>query len=267
MRRSIIAGVDGSREATDAARVAASLARRLDCRLVLSHVVDDTPVFPCGDGWLFDAQHRRAIRTGTGLLRTVAAEIGEQTARKRVVLAGLIHGGLEDRLDPISREEDADLLVVGAGARGPFARTLLGTQSISDASSAACPVVAVPEGAGDPFVSGGLAPRGPIVCGIDESVQSERALIVSDHLAERAGLRVLATFIDQRGRWSDGRQGRHVEVSDPAARLVEAAERHRAPLIVVGTPGRGAETGALARQLLAIAPVSVVIVPPGAGLA
>ena len=46
MRGSIIVGVDGSPEATDAARAAASLARGADRRLVLAHVAADPPVFP-----------------------------------------------------------------------------------------------------------------------------------------------------------------------------------------------------------------------------
>ena len=116
MRSSIIVGVDGTREATDAARVAASLARGLHRRLVLAHVAAGPPLH--ADRWQREVQRRRAIQRGTDLLEGVATEIGEPTARRRIALSGLIEGDLEDRLAVLTREEDADLVVVGSRARG-----------------------------------------------------------------------------------------------------------------------------------------------------
>src|SRR4051794_37330108 len=62
MHGPIIASVDGSQGSTDAARVAAALARGLGRRLVLAHVADDPAVFPYGDRWLREAQRRRAMQ-------------------------------------------------------------------------------------------------------------------------------------------------------------------------------------------------------------
>ena len=263
MRRPIIAAVDGSPTATDAARVAASIALRLDRPLILAHVVEDGPVFPYGDHWLREVQRRRALRRGTGVLSAVAEVIGAERARKRLALSGSVHGDLVSRLDSICREEAADLLVVGARARGAVARAFLGSLPVSIASTNACPVIAVPEGARDPFARGRPAPVGPIICGIDGSIESERAQVVAEGLAAAVGLRVLPTFVDQLGPWNDAPQGLQVEVGDPAAALAEAALRLKAPMITVGTRGRRSPLGSVARELIGFAEVPVLIVPPG----
>jgi nucleotide-binding universal stress UspA family protein len=139
MRRLIIAAVDGSEEATQAARVAASLARRLDWQLLLAHVVDDPPVFPYGDRWLCETQRRHAIEAGGELLTAVAAEIGEPGARKRVALRGGPDGDVAACLDRVTREDDAELLVLGSRARGRLAHALAALVTV--------PVVIVPPAA------------------------------------------------------------------------------------------------------------------------
>jgi nucleotide-binding universal stress UspA family protein len=121
MRRSIIVGVDGSDRATEAAREAASLARRLGRDLVLAHIAHDLPVFPYGDRRRHELQRRHLIQRGNDLLEGVAAEIGEPSARKRIALSGIVHGSAEDRLAALSREEHADLFVAGTRAPGSSA--------------------------------------------------------------------------------------------------------------------------------------------------
>jgi nucleotide-binding universal stress UspA family protein len=185
MRSSIIVGVDGSREATDAARVAASLARGLHRRLVLAHVVAGPPFH--ADRWQREVQRRRAIRRGTDLLEGVATEIGEPTARRRIALTGLIEGDLEDRLAALTREEDADLVVVGSRARGALVSTLLGSVSASRANNGAYPVVVVPPAWGRRFADGRRTWSGSIVCGIDGSADSDRPRIVAEKLPTRSG--------------------------------------------------------------------------------
>ena len=87
MRRSIIAAVDGSAVATDAARVAASLAAAIDRRLVLAHVAHHPPVFPYGDRWVRAAQQRRVSERAADLLDGVAVEIDQPTARRRIAFS------------------------------------------------------------------------------------------------------------------------------------------------------------------------------------
>ena len=204
MRRPIIVGVDYSREATDAARVGASLARRLDRGLVLAHVVDDP----------------RAIQSATNLLVAFATEIGEAGARKRVA----VFRGTDDQPDAglvsLVREEDADLLVVGSRGRGPLGASA----SPSLLRSSPCPVVIVPAGAANRFAGGQSAP-GPVICGIDWSVGSGAARVVAEGLAGQLGLAVLPIYVDQIGPWTNTLRGVQVEVGDPAEVLARAAER------------------------------------------
>ncbi|MEX2194537.1 MAG: universal stress protein [Thermoleophilaceae bacterium] len=167
-RRSIIAGVDGSRQSVRAAAVAASLARGLERRLVLVHVAADPPVFPYGDLRVREAQRRRLVRRGLALLAVAASEIREEQARRRVVLSGIAHGGLQERLDAVAREEHADLLVVGARGRHPVARALLGSPSTPMGGTGSCPVLVVPPGDGDPF-AGRERPR---VAGLEPAQQT-----------------------------------------------------------------------------------------------
>jgi nucleotide-binding universal stress UspA family protein len=244
MRRSIIAGIDRSPQAVEAAPLAASLARRLDRRLVLAHVAHDPPAFPYGDELLREGQRRRATGNATGLLDAVARRLGEESARRRVALSGFVYGRLEDRLAALSRDEDADLLVVGCSTRGPLTRALVGSLSASIASSAACPVVAVPLGACERLADSATESPAPVICGVDGSPGAERASVVAKGIADQLGLPVLPV---------------------PAPALARAASHHDAALIVIGTRGR-ADLLSSVSGLAAIAPVPVVIVPPSARL-
>jgi nucleotide-binding universal stress UspA family protein len=187
MHGSIIASVDGSHGSTEAARVAAALARDLGRRLVLAHVADDPPVFPYGDRWLREAQRRRAMQRGNELLDAVASEVGDPTARRRIALSGLLHGDRQDRLEALIREEHADLVVVGSRPGGVLTRALLGSGVDSLASSSHCPVVVVPPGGESTFADRRRARFRSIVCGVDGSPGSERARVLAEALADRLG--------------------------------------------------------------------------------
>ena len=248
MRRSIIAAVDGSAVATDAARVAASLAAALDRRLVLAHVAHDPPVFPYGDRWVRAAQQRRVSERAADLLDGVAVEIDQPTARRRIVFSGVVQGGVQQRLAALSREEDSDLLVLGSRPRGLLTRALLGSVPGSLANNAACPIVAVPAGASD---SANRWPAGPIVCGVDGSVESTRARVVADGLADRLGLLTIPV---------------HAAGDEPAAALTQFASRLPAALIVVGHRAGTGPLMSVAGDLAARAPVPVLVIPQAARL-
>jgi nucleotide-binding universal stress UspA family protein len=266
MPRSIIAAVDRSAEATEVARVAASLARRLDRRLVLAQVVGDSPVFPYRDSWRRETRRWQATRRGTELLNTIATEIGEPAARRRVALGGALHGPLEQRLDALADEERAELLVVGSRARGALARAAFGSLSASMAESGARPVVVVPAGARDRLDPAGPVRSGPILCGIDGSGESDRARIVAEEIAGRLGLEVLPVYVDPRGPWRDAPEEIRVKPRDADVGLADVAARTRAPLIVVGTRGRGPLHASVARNLMSMAPAPVLVVSPYARL-
>jgi nucleotide-binding universal stress UspA family protein len=263
MRRSIIAAVDGSREATEAARVAAWLALSLDRRLVLAHVVDDPPVFPYADRWLKNAQRRQADCRGADLLDEVADEIGEPEARRRLVLRGLLYGDVVDRLRGLCREEQTDLLVVGTRARGRLAHALLGSTAATIARRAVCPIVIVPPGVADDVTDPASEPRDAVVYGYDSSPAATRARLVATDLADTLGLRELSATMSAPSA-DDSPNGLPFEVASARAALTEAAERTRARLIVLGSDGR--RVGLISDQVAASAGVPVVVVPPTARL-
>ena len=207
-------------------------------------------------------QQRRAIRLGNDTLERVATEIGESTARTRVALSGLVEGDLEDRLAALTREEDADLVVVGSWARDALARTLLRSVSASLANNGAYPVLVVPPTWGRRFADGRRTWSGSIVSVLEGSAGSDRARVVAEALADRLGLRLLPIHIDQIAGWSDARDGLHVASGDPATTLAEVASRHAAQLVVVATRGRGAGLGSVSGRLATSAPVPVLVVPP-----
>jgi nucleotide-binding universal stress UspA family protein len=269
MRRSIIVGVDGSSESTDAAVVAGFLARSLDRRLVLAHVAADPNVFHYGNRSHREVQRRQVLEAGNDLLESVADEIGEETAERRVVLGEVGPDRPVNRLAMLTREEPADFLVVGSRPRNPVARALLGGPAGSPtavlASQSACPVVVVPRGARGRFEEH-QTQTGSIVCGVDGSPGSDRARAVALDLAVRLGTSVLPIFATPSHDVGEDGDVLQVTGGSPAATLGEVATWNRAPLLVVGMRAAEARRRSVSRRLAALAPVPVVIVPPGISL-
>lgn len=99
MRGTIVCGVVDTDEGREAVAVAMDLCERLGLRLVLAHVTQDA-----GSG----------MATGADLLARIAAEHGVAgTAERREA-----YGDAATRLGEIAAEEAADLILVGARARG-----------------------------------------------------------------------------------------------------------------------------------------------------
>jgi nucleotide-binding universal stress UspA family protein len=253
MRRSIIVGIDGSAEAAGAARVASLLAHDLDRRLVLAHVTNDPPVFPFGDSWARTQQRREAITEAGRLFDAVSRDVGEPMAKRRVVFRDLTNDGIADRLRAVSREEDADLIVVGSRRRGPLVRALLGSVSASLSTDGVCPVVVVPSEAAehrpDP-----AARFGPIVCAVDGSPESDRAQLLSEQLADRLGVSVLPVFVDPK----------QPPVGGAMPAVAQLASRADARLIAVGTPKRQPLLGSASSDLMSRSGTPLLLVPSGA---
>jgi nucleotide-binding universal stress UspA family protein len=139
---------------------------------------------------------------------------------------------------------------------------------------------------------------GSIVCGVDESADSQAALDVAARLAERldarlvlahvaesapspiatmmpattdgqkkAGERLLDQFAEEAGLPNATRRA---VVGLPAERLADLADEEDAELIVVGSRGRGrfkaAFLGSVSNSLVGVARCPVLIVPPGAAV-
>jgi nucleotide-binding universal stress UspA family protein len=139
---SIVCGVDDSREARVALRIAAGLAVLFDVRLVAAHVVRPPAPAP-GIGLtareLMDVPAGALLASGDALLERILEEEQLPDAERRVVL-----GLPADRLADVADEEAAELIVVGSRGRGAFKAAFLGSLSTSLLAVARCPVLVVP---------------------------------------------------------------------------------------------------------------------------
>ena len=266
MQNSIVCAVDGSQPSRSAAQVAAQLARTLNLKLILVYATEDRPTFPYGDRPLKELQRRRAIEDGRELLEAVAADLPAEGLDMRVVFGTPVEG-----LSAVCSEEAAELLVVGSRGRGPLATALLGSVSAQLAGTAACPVLVVPAPEAAERFLAREASGGAIVCGVDGSPESERALHVAAGLAERMMIELLPVYVDH-GRRGDASVGDErpvrVDYGEPVDGLRRRAVANDVRLIAVGSRGRGAVSaavlGSVSGALAATAPVPVMVVPPTA---
>ncbi len=138
----LVCGVDDSRGARGAVRVAVKLSEQLGLPLVLLHVAELTRSvhargLPYGHGELHEEELREARR----VLTEVAQEYELQGRAEPLVRIG----DPADHLADVAREQSAALLVVGSRGRGSLTSALLGSVSARLAAQAPCPVVVVPE--------------------------------------------------------------------------------------------------------------------------
>ena len=260
--RSIVVGVDGSSGSSSAARVASMLASHLGDRLILAHAADDPPPFPYGDAHVRELERGRAVRAGAHLLERVALGLDADT---RVVL-----GDSAESLVDIADEEAAELLVVGARGHTGLVAALLGSVSQRLAVTAGCPVLIVPPGA-DERVLRGTSADARIVCGVDGSEESRRALAVAEGLAGRLDAEIDPVFVDPVRGWHDAPPiPLRVEVGDPVHELRKQGTGVGVQMIAVGSRGRGpvrrALLGSVSARLAATAPCPVLVVPETAEL-
>ncbi|MCZ7531046.1 MAG: universal stress protein [Acidimicrobiia bacterium] len=141
----IVVGTDGSDGSRRAVEWAAGESAMRDCPLVIVAaweipvLIDGSaPVWGATDWW--DALREDAEELGA----TIAAECAPGLDPEVRVIEGPAARVLVDVA------QDADLLVVGSRGRGGFSSLLLGSVSSQCAHHAPCPVVIVPESAGQP---------------------------------------------------------------------------------------------------------------------
>lgn len=265
MNRSIVCGVDGTQPSRWAARVAGELARELDRTLVLVYVAGDQPTFPYGDPRLRELQRRGAAEAATALLERTAVDVPDVAVETKVAFGDAVAA-----LMAVGSEEDAELLVVGSRGRGPLASVLLGSVSSRLVAEAPCPVVVVPSpDAADRWLARPSHSR--LVCGVDDSVGSVRALRVAGALADRLGLELSFVHAEADRAWDDapveGLGALTVFAGEPVEILREQTADPDASLLVVGSRGRTswrAALGSVSRELAASAAVPVMVVPPTA---
>jgi nucleotide-binding universal stress UspA family protein len=183
----------------------------------------------------------------------------------------VVLGDPSEALADIADEEAAELLVVGARGHTGLMAALLGSVSQRLAVTAPCPVLIVPPGAGERFLLEADTDA-RIVCGVDGSDESTRALAVAERLAMRLDAELDPVFVDPVRGWHDAPPiPVRVEVGDPVHELREQAAWVGVRMLAVGSRGHGpvrrALLGSVSAALAATAPCPVLIVPPTVALA
>jgi nucleotide-binding universal stress UspA family protein len=142
MGGTVVCGVNESRGARDAARVAGALSEQLGLRLVLAHVVDG---FTVVDGTVGDDESVTTTQAREGGKRLVDRLVAEQHingADQRIEV-----GDAAERLAEIAADERAALILVGARGQGRRWRPTLRSDLSRDlARVTSCPVLVVPPG-------------------------------------------------------------------------------------------------------------------------
>ncbi|MFB9831376.1 universal stress protein [Actinoallomurus acaciae] len=291
--RTVVAGVDGSTPALQAARWAAEEAVRRKVPLRLVQVVDITSVaaeFPVPRDFFtaMEEEGRRQLAETEATIRQDHPELDIDAVLRVDNLVRAL----------IGMSHDADLMVLGARGSGGFRGLLTGSTAVALVAHGHCPV-AVIRGAG---ADGAPPSHGPVVVGVDGSPTSEAALATAfeEAAARDTDLTVLHTwveyasdvayasarqyFIDWEGletrehavlaerlagwqeKYPDVPVRRIVAEGRAAKRLLELAAD--AQLLVVGSRGRGGFTGMLlgstSQALIHHAPCPLLIVRPTA---
>ena len=141
--RTVVVGVDGSKQSRRAAQMAATMARRHGATL---HVV--TVVRP-PEGWWGVVGSPPPADAMSGAMTKAQQEVLDATIAE-LDLEGITHESSQEIGDPASElirhceENHADLLVVGRRGAGMVERLILGSVADRLAHDAPCPLLIVP---------------------------------------------------------------------------------------------------------------------------
>ena len=177
--KSIVVAVDGSQEALNGVRWAATAAHRSGRPLtVLGAVPPPTPQFNLAGVDLEEAA-REAAESFADNVTQIAAELAAEVAPELTIERKLVHGkpGLVLR----EASSHADLLVMGRRGLGGVQGLLMGSISTYVVAHADCPVVVVPD------EEAAKASDGPVVVGVDGSSVSTAAIAEAFALASFLG--------------------------------------------------------------------------------
>lgn len=289
----ILVGVDGSREALQAAEWAAARAKlnNAQLQLVCAYALPSYTAASMESGFAV---------IDNDVIRASAQTVVDETLTHLAKLGYQAEGRVEPG-DPtavlVQLSQQADLIVVGTRGTGGFADRLLGATSSALPAYSRCPVVVVPgRGADQQFT-----PVKKIVIGVDGSRRSRKSLrraieeaalwgaqltaVDAVPMASSAGvLAWLPATVDRESILRDVRDelkaickaesaGSGVEIhahaldGNPAALLTEFSTA--VELVVVGTRGRGGFAGVLmgstSQSVLAHSTCPVLVVPTGDG--
>lgn len=269
----VLAGVDGSERAVEAARQAARLASAAGARLIVAYVIEDRP-YEEGDA-------ERALEAASAVARTAGAD---PEAR---ILTGDDAG---DALVGEAERDGVDLLCVGPDSELLGGAIRFGHVAGRILRDATCSVL-IARPAGPAF------PR-HIACAIDGSDASVLTALAAAGVARATGaelrlVHVVPVFRGRNEEWTLGPQDqsppelepsvkavsslglepvREMAMGRPERTLVHVAERDEVDLVVVGHRGVSGMTrrllGSVSEHVGHHAPCSVFIVrPSGVALA
>lgn len=279
--RTIVAAVDLSPGSRAALHQAARLAAQSGATLHVVHA--DAYMQPSAAGIPSEVPASPTIRLETERFAESTLASLEPDARTEDVRIAVVRGvSAPVALLDYVRRVGADLLVMGTHGRRGVGRLLLGSVAETCVAEAPCPVLTLPERAGDTLPS----PDAPVLVAVDFSGRSPEAITIGRglaslydaplelvHVVQDAGLypavgRDVVSVTDTPPAWeADARarlervgakvpgaapDGYHAVLGLPAKALVGLASERDAGAIVVGTRGRGrpALSGSVAEGVL-----------------
>jgi nucleotide-binding universal stress UspA family protein len=139
MFKKLLLAVDGSYNASQAAKVAGGLVRELEADLWIVTAFDPVPPY------LGEPNMQNAINA--------RMEAAEAVLKETLKAVGTIHGGLKtevlegpaaEAILKVAKTRQNDLIVMGARGLGTLSGILLGSQSQKVLHHAPCPVLVVP---------------------------------------------------------------------------------------------------------------------------
>jgi nucleotide-binding universal stress UspA family protein len=223
--RRILCPVDFSDVSRDAFGRALAVARVYRAELTALHVlplpspVPAVPFGPEGPG-PFGFEILDRTKALTELTRFAGADAAEEvTLREEVVEAGVVH---KEILLQASRTA-ADLIVMGTHGRSGVDHLVLGSVAEKTLRTSPLPVLVVPAHADLP-----LSPAEPfasVVCAIDFSLDSKRALAYAASLAEHGGGRLTVLHVVEPLPVGYDLGGGGVDMRQFEAGMIEAARR------------------------------------------
>jgi nucleotide-binding universal stress UspA family protein len=282
--RTIVVGVDGSRESLRAAAVAARIATAARADLVAVHAVPVVPTFsgvvgiePIPD---FSPE----------LQEQVVRASREQIARALAKVAAVQHlevasGPAPFLIGDVARRRRAGLIVLGGKRHGAFARGLGQSTAHYLVRTLDIPILIVGESAG---------PIGRVLAAVDLSGASSPTVQAAERFAGLFGARVRLVHVVEPVRFTDlapdlwdidaywqrseqaferfaaqvghGAAEEHVVRDGPAPeRIAEAASEWQADVVVVGSHGKGwvdrILLGSTTQRLVTELPASLLVVP------
>jgi nucleotide-binding universal stress UspA family protein len=185
----ILLATDFSPEASDAQETAAFVARQFDSEILILHVMPENVEASA-------AERSRVEEKVTERLQRAAERLRAQGVEK---VETLLRGGIDyDQIDHVADDRDVNVIVVGAGRTVEGGQFYLGDTAGRLRRKASRPVWVVKPG--------GSSTIGKVLCPVDFSEASARALRNAIHLARRfQGELIILTVIQSLSSYYDER--------------------------------------------------------------